>query len=37
METAPGLAICDIDPAAVDDVRTRVPVLAHRRAIPVPA
>jgi deaminated glutathione amidase len=37
METAPGLAICDIDLAAVDDVRSRVPVLIHRRAIPVPA
>jgi deaminated glutathione amidase len=37
METAPGLAICEIDPAAVDDVRTRVPVIAHRRSIPVPA
>jgi len=37
METAPGLAICEIDPAAVDDVRTRVPVIAHRRAISVPA
>jgi predicted amidohydrolase len=37
METAPGLAVCEIDPAAVDDVRSRVPVIAHRRAIPVPA
>ena len=37
MEGAPGLAICDIDPTAVDDVRTRVPVIAHRRAIPVPS
>ncbi len=37
MEKAPGLAIVDVDPAAVDDVRTRVPVLAHRRAIPLPA
>ncbi len=37
METAPGLAIVEVDPAAVDDVRSRVPVLAHRRAIPVPA
>jgi len=36
METAPGLSIVDIDPAAVDDVRTRVPVLEHRRVIPVP-
>jgi deaminated glutathione amidase len=37
MEDAPGLAICVIDPAAVDDVRTRVPVIAHRRAISVPS
>ncbi|UVO53464.1 carbon-nitrogen hydrolase family protein [Sphingomonas sp. SUN039] len=37
METTAGLAVCEIDPAAVDDVRSRVPVIAHRRAIPVPA
>ncbi len=37
MEDAPGLAICEIDPAAVDDVRMRVPVITHRRAIPMPA
>lgn len=36
METASGLAICEIDPAAVADVRTRVPVIAHRRTIAAP-
>ncbi len=37
METASGLAICEIDPAAVDDVRARIPVIAHRRAVAAPA
>ena len=36
MEETPGLAVVEIDPAAVDDVRTRVPVLAHRRPIAAP-
>lgn len=29
-----GLGYCDIDPAAATEVRKRVPVIAHRRAIP---
>lgn len=36
MAETPGLAVVEIDPAAVDDVRTRVPVLAHRRSITAP-
>lgn len=32
-ETA-GLGFCEIDPAMVDQVRARIPVLRHRRAIP---
>ena len=36
MEETPGLAVVEIDPAAVNDVRTRVPVLAHRRPIAAP-
>jgi predicted amidohydrolase len=31
---APGLAFCDIDLARVSDVRTQVPALANRRAMP---
>lgn len=34
MGDAPGLAFAEIDPARREDVRTRVPVLEHRRAIP---
>jgi deaminated glutathione amidase len=37
MSEAAGLGFAEIDAAAVDDVRTRVPVIAHRRAIPAPA
>jgi predicted amidohydrolase len=33
-ETA-GLSFVDIDPARVEQVRARIPVIAHRRAIPV--
>ncbi len=36
MEDTPGLAVVEIDPAAIDEVRTRVPVLAHRRSIEAP-
>lgn len=36
MAETPGLAVVEIDPSAVDDVRTRVPVLAHRRSITAP-
>ena len=31
---APGLAFATLDPARVADVRARIPVLTHRRAIP---
>lgn len=31
---APGLGFVELDAARVDDVRTRIPVIAHRRAIP---
>jgi deaminated glutathione amidase len=34
MGEAPGLAAVELDPARVADVRARLPVLAHRRAIP---
>ncbi len=34
MGEAPGLAIAEIDLARVTDVRARIPVLDHRRAIP---
>lgn len=34
MGEAPGLGFAEIDPARVADVRARIPVLAHRRAIP---
>jgi hypothetical protein len=34
MGEAAGLGFADIDPARVGDVRARVPVIAHRRAIP---
>lgn len=34
MGKAPGLALVDLDPARVAEVRARVPVLDHRRAIP---
>ncbi len=37
MEDRTGVAVCEIDPAVVADVRSRVPVIAHRRDIPVPA
>lgn len=37
MEDRTGVAVCEIDPAAVADVRSRVPVIAHRRDITVPA
>ncbi len=34
MGEAPGLGFADIDPARVADVRSRIPVIAHRRTIP---
>lgn len=34
MGEAPGLGLVDIDPDAVGAVRSRIPVLEHRRAIP---
>ncbi len=34
MGEAAGLGFAEIDPARVDEVRARVPVIAHRRAIP---
>ncbi len=34
MGTETGLAYADIDPARVDEVRARIPVIGHRRAIP---
>ncbi|MBB6122585.1 putative amidohydrolase [Sphingobium subterraneum] len=36
MDSAPDLAFAEIDLARVDDVRARIPVLAHRRALPDP-
>ena len=37
MGEAPGLAVVDLDPGRCRDARARVPVLAHRRAIPAVA
>ena len=34
MGDEPGLGYAEIDPARIADVRARIPVLAHRRAIP---
>ena len=34
MEEAAGLAFADLDPAEVEAVRSRIPVLSHRRPIP---
>ncbi|BCA61156.1 nitrilase [Sphingomonas sp. HMP9] len=34
MGEAAGLAFVEIDPARIEDVRSRVPVIAHRRTIP---
>jgi predicted amidohydrolase len=34
MGEAAGLAVVDLDPARVDEVRARIPALRHRRAIP---
>ena len=34
MEGAAGLGFAEIDPARIAEVRSRIPVLAHRRAIP---
>ncbi len=34
MGTAPGLGMAHIDPARLIDVRSRIPVLSHRRPIP---
>ena len=34
MGEAAGMAVIDLDLARVGAVRTRVPVLAHRRAVP---
>jgi deaminated glutathione amidase len=36
MGEAPGVGFATIDPARVADVRSRIPVIAHRRAIPAP-
>ena len=33
MGAGAGLGFCEIDPAQVDDVRARIPVIAHRRMI----
>jgi predicted amidohydrolase len=33
---APGLGFAELDPGAVDDVRSRVPAIRHRRPIPQP-
>jgi deaminated glutathione amidase len=33
MGDQPGVGFCEIDPAQIDDVRMRVPVIAHRRPI----
>ena len=35
MEKQLGLGFADIDPSILPDVRARIPVLAHRRAIPI--
>lgn len=37
MGTDPGIGFADIDAARIADVRARIPVLAHRRAIPAVA
>ncbi len=37
MGEEPGLGFADIDPARVDEVRSRLPAIAHRRPIPAPA
>jgi predicted amidohydrolase len=37
MGDAPGLGFADIDPAKVDDVRSRLPAIRHRRPIPEPS
>jgi predicted amidohydrolase len=37
MGEEPGLGFADIHPARVDEVRARLPVIAHRRPIPAPA
>jgi predicted amidohydrolase len=34
MGEAAGVGFAEIDPARIADVRARIPVLAHRRAIP---
>lgn len=34
MGEAPGLGFADIDPARIEDVRSRLPAIRHRRAIP---
>jgi deaminated glutathione amidase len=34
MDEAPGVAVVELDPARVADVRARLPVLAHRRTTP---
>jgi predicted amidohydrolase len=34
MGEAAGIGFVDIDPARVDEVRSRIPVLQHRRSIP---
>ena len=34
MGEAAGVGFAEIDPARIDDVRGRIPVLSHRRAIP---
>lgn len=34
MDDAPGVGFAEIDPARVADVRSRIPVIAHRRIIP---
>ena len=33
MDDQAGVGFCDIDPAQIDDVRARIPVIAHRRPI----
>jgi predicted amidohydrolase len=33
---APGLGFADLDPKSVDEVRSRLPAIRHRRPIPVP-
>jgi predicted amidohydrolase len=35
-EEGPGLGFAELDPAAVDEVRRRLPAIWHRRPIPVP-